>query len=270
MIHKKMQIIQSPQNPLIKELNLIKKGKKGKSKFLLEGLSLIQTAGKSPMLTLNHVLVTEEFMANKKEIINNFKYNEIFTVSHEIIIKLSDSVSPQGIIASATYMIPSIDEIVLSNPPLILLLDGINDPGNLGTIIRTAEAFRADAIFILPNNCHIFSPKVIRATAGSLFHIPIIHCDYNELSEYLKKHNIFLIITDPHSGKESWNVDFNRPIAIALGNEAKGVSGFIKGLKHEKVSIFTKGMAESLNVAMAGSIIFYEAFRQKNKIDPLK
>ncbi|MCX8069380.1 MAG: RNA methyltransferase [Thermodesulfovibrionales bacterium] len=260
-----MKFISSLDNPIIKELTRINKRRKDKSIFLIEGFSLIETALKSKNMILNYLLITKEMIAKTKFLTSNINHEKILCVSDEIIKKLSQSVTPQGVMASVTYRINTLHEITFRDLPFLLILDGINDPGNLGTIIRTSEAFGVDAIIILPNTCDVFSPKVIRATAGSIFHLHIIYCNHYDLKDYLNKKSICLIITEPHSGSQIWNVDFNRPIAIALGNEAKGISTLIKDLRHEKVSIITTGMTESLNVAMAGSIILYEVFRQRVK-----
>jgi len=251
------------KNSLLKNLTKIK-ARKIENSFLIEGFSLIETALKSKRLLLNHLIVTDRIFSRYQGFINGIGNEKIFFVTEEIIKKLSFTKTPQGIIASVTYNSSTLDSIDFKTIPLLLIIDGISDPGNLGSLIRTAEVFGVDALIILPDSCDVFSDKVIRASAGSLFHLPIIFCGYDEIIKYLNTKGFYNIITVPSDGCEIWRFNFNSPLAITLGNESRGISKPMMNSSVYRLTIPIKGNADSLNVAVAGSIILYEIAKQRN------
>ncbi|MDO9288788.1 MAG: RNA methyltransferase, partial [Thermodesulfovibrionales bacterium] len=148
--------------------------------------------------------------------------------------------------------------------PLIVIVEGVQEPGNLGTIIRTADAAGADAVIILEGTCDAFSQKTIRATAGSIFNIPIVYAETDKLLEWLKAKKISLAATSLDAKKSIFNTDLKKPLAFVFGNEAHGVSAEIKKNADVILKIPIFGKAESLNVSASAAICLYEAVRQRS------
>lgn len=266
--------ITSPANPIIREAIKLKekRAKYRHEAFLTEGLHLIEMAISSPSVEIKKVFFTEAFSTKKdgqrllRQIGSRVKsqgQKDIFIqVSDQLLRKLADTETPQGIVAIVSYKTIGLDEINFKGIPFLVVCDGIQDPGNLGTIIRASDAAGADAVIILHGTCDAFMPKTIRSTAGSLFNIPIVYSEAEAIIEYLDSKNIALYATDVHAEESIYEFDFKSPVAVAFGNEAYGVShALLKRAKGLKIPIL--GRAESLNVAMAASVCLYEVVRQR-------
>jgi TrmH family RNA methyltransferase len=146
----------------------------------------------------------------------------------------------------------------------LLIVDGVRDPGNLGTIIRTAHACGVNGVFLIKGTVDQFNPKVLRSAAGSIFHVPVIMLDDTEqIIIDLKKAGINVIISHLQGDKYPFNVDLKEPIAIVVGNEAFGVNPKLADICNNLVKIPMPGNAESLNVAVAAGILMYEVVRQR-------
>jgi TrmH family RNA methyltransferase len=260
--------ITSSANPIIKEALKIKE-KRARFKheaFLIEGPHLIETAMSSSAVEIKKVFFTDEFSAKREGqgLLRQISKRDIDPVetSVSILSKLADTETPQGIVAVVSYKAIGLDEIVFKGAPFLVVCDGIQDPGNLGTIIRASDAAGADAVVILPGTCDAFMQKTIRATAGSLFNVPIVYSEPEALFNYLDSKSIALYAADVHAQVSIYESDLKQPVAIAFGNEAHGVSEvLLKRAKGLKVPIV--GKAESLNVAMAASVCLYEVVRQR-------
>ena len=138
-----------------------------------------------------------------------------------------------------------------------------SDPGNVGTLIRTADAFGADAVILSDDTVELYNPKVVRSTMGSIFHLPIFdETDLEKTLPELKKRNFKILGTDVREGKSLDRVDFSGKICVLIGNEAEGLNKKLLPLLDDIVQIPIRGKAESLNAAVAGGIILYEATRK--------
>jgi TrmH family RNA methyltransferase len=282
--------ITSASNPKIKEALDIK-NKRSKYKhaaFIIEGPHLIETALASGN-KINTVFFTDSFRAKKdgQKILRHLSIKsnknnppsppfskggmggfsgEIFEVTEQIMNKLADTETPQGIIATASYDIKNLEEIRFKSVPLIVAVDRVQEPGNLGTIIRTSDAAGADAVVILKGTCDVFMQKTIRATAGSIFNVPIIYSGADKFIEWLKSNSIMLFATALDSGKSIFDSDLKKPIAFVFGNEAHGVSNEIKRKADLLLKIPIYGKAESLNVSASAAVCLYEAIRQRIRV----
>lgn len=203
------------------------------------------------------------------------KYNCIFRrdtvkyiLSDSVFRGLTDTVNPQGILAVCRKMLLSIDEMFSStNEGTILVLEEIKDPGNVGTIIRTADAFGVRAVFLSENTVDIYNPKVLRSTMGSIFNIPIFNCmNIDSIISKLKSKNITIYGTSLESENYCWIEKLNKDAAFIIGSEAFGISEKTKKSCDVLLKIPMKGSAQSLNAAVASSIVIYEAFRQNEKV----
>mgnify|MGYP000243088569 CR=1 FL=1 len=259
-----MKWIESVENPFIKEIKKIKKQPDGK--IFIEGINLVESALNSPFVQIEKVLFTEQIIKKGISIFEVLQKKDISIagISENISKKISETVSPQGIFAVARYKAQNIIDLSNTNPTFIVILDRIQDPGNLGTIIRASEAFGAEGILITKGTCNPFSGKALRASAGSIFFIPVIEASVMEIKDFILKNRLNFFITDPYGEKLSFKIDFRKPLAIAFGNEASGVSSEIREIKHTSCKILQEGKTESLNVAISSAVLLYEILRQRS------
>jgi len=174
--------------------------------------------------------------------------------------KLLDAAS-QGVVALVEP--PSVKQMVTDNP-LILVIDGVQDPGNLGTILRSAEAFGASGLLLVKGTVNPFNPKVVRASAGSIFRVPFVPgMDEVQLSATLREIGAHLYAAVPNGTKSLADADLTRPCAIVIGSEGRGVSAAFRRMATD-LSIPTSGV-ESLNAAVSAAVLLYEARRQRNQ-----
>lgn len=260
--------ITSPSNPHIRELIHIRnKPVKGQHVlFLIEGMHLLETA-LSAGVAIREVYFTADFSLKKDgqkiQGILSKKGAKMCEVSENILRKLADTETPQGVVSLVAHTPLMLNDLSLKKNPLLTVIDGVQDPGNLGTIIRTSDAAGADAVVLLPGTCDAFMPKVIRSTAGSIFHIPVLHTDASGLMTWLDERGIRLAVTSAGTGKSVFDAELYGPIALLFGNEARGVSEDLRKSADILLRIPVYGKAESLNVAAAAAICLYEAVRQR-------
>jgi TrmH family RNA methyltransferase len=152
----------------------------------------------------------------------------------------------------------------LRDPSLLVVIDGIRDPGNLGTIIRTSDAAGVDAVIVLPGTCDAFMPKAVRSTAGSIFNIPLVYPETDELMGWLRERSIRTLVADVNATLSLYEADLSRSLAFVFGNEAMGVHEKLRCEADARVKIPLSGKAESLNVAISAAICLYEAVRQRS------
>ena len=257
------KIITSMQNATIKQVAslLQKKQRKEQNAFLLEGFKCIQAAVKSgfpiKQLFFEHAVLSELEGQLLIEIAKK-QGTALFQVPQSIINRLSDSKTPQPIVAVLEDFSCKLSEIQLPGNAMVLVLDGINDPGNLGTIIRTADAFGIEGVILNQSCADIFSPKTLRATMGSLFHLPVIVNMPNQAIVTWLQENSFQIAASAADAQLTMQeANFSSRTALIMGSEAHGVSDYFFKQANFKVSIPMKGRAESLNVAIATALLLY-------------
>jgi TrmH family RNA methyltransferase len=257
------QKITSTSNPVIKRA-LQEKKDRGHTTALVEGHRLLEMAFASGAV-IRQVFFTVPYKTRHEGFLQRLskKAEELTETSDQVLAKLSDTETPQGIVAFATYRTVPLSELSLKGNPLIVVCDGIQDPGNLGTIIRTSDAAGADAVVVLPGTCDALMPKVIRATAGSIFNLPVLNSGPGMLVPWLREKAIALLVTDAHASKSLYDTDLRGPLAFVVGNEAGGVSENLKGRADMVLRIPIPGKAESLNVATSAAVCLYEAVRQR-------
>ncbi len=171
---------------------------------------------------------------------------------------LSDTETSQGILAV-------LDDSRLPIPDslnFLLILDQIRDPGNLGTLLRTADAAGVQAVLLSPETTDAFAPKVVRAGMGAHFRLPIHAMTWEEIEQISKSANLQIYLADMN-GQSCWEVDLRQPLALIVGGEAEGASEQARKLANRQISIPMMGKAESLNAAVAGSVLMFEVVRQR-------
>jgi TrmH family RNA methyltransferase len=257
--------ITSLSNPHVKEALTISKRRTGRqSDLLIEGPHPIEIALAS-RTHIRKVFFADSSRAKHAELFAQLSSTdaELMETTSQVLTHLSDTETPQGIAAIASFKFHDLGELSLQVNPLMVICDGIQDPGNLGTIIRTSDAAGADAVVILPGTCDPLLPKAVRATAGSVFAVPLVFTESGVLLQWFKEKAITLFVTDLNASMSLYEADLRRPLAFALGNEAKGISESLRRTGDVPVRIPLLGRAESLNVATSAAICLYEAVRQR-------
>lgn len=230
-----------------------KKTRMNAKRFIVEGYHLVNEASKTNLLEA--IISTDEKELKK---INNVKR---YLVNDAIINKIATTKNPQnilGIVKMLDHNITNLLPIIKGNKTKLIMLDDVNDPGNLGTIIRTAAGLGYDGIIMSPNTVDLYNEKVIRSTQGVMFKIPIIKANLQEVIKLLKKEKVFCIGTALTNAKDVKHITKKDKFAICLGNEAKGISKEVLDNMDENVRIAMKNDVESLNVSIAAGIIMYE------------
>lgn len=255
------KVITSMQNALIKNIVQLQKKKSARKKqglFVVEGIRAVNEIPAS--VEVVHYITTPEV---KAEEIKNLETNKWIVVTEEIYKAISETSSPQGAMAIVKMPEHLLENVTIKENGFYLVLENLQDPGNLGTIIRTAHAFNVDGVFLTKGTVDLYSPKVVRATMSSLFHVPVV-IDY-EISEYmqaLEKANITPYATHlSETAKSIYEVQFKDGVALIIGNEGNGISDEVKKMVKEHIIIPMPGGCESLNASVATSICLYEVMR---------
>ncbi len=252
-----IQEITSSSNRICKHIRALgrKKARLESREYIVEGIKSVRDAV-SAGAPIAFAAVSDEFYAEQE-----FDYPEcdIYVIQKSVFEGLSDTKSPQGIMA--VIRIAS-EDFRAKDGCCYVYCDGINDPGNLGTIIRTADAAGIDGVLLSPDCADVFNPKTVRACMGSVFHVPVfagVSADDKTLESFR-----FLGGALSQDSVDYRDADYTGSVVIVLGNEANGISDAVMD-KCEKVKIPIAGRAESLNVSVAGAVLMYEMYRKRNK-----
>jgi len=182
----------------------------------------------------------------------------VHEVSDEVLGAMADADSPQGVIAVVTDIRPTLEDLLVAKPRLLVFLTHVRDPGNLGTVVRAADAAGADGVLISESSVDPTSPKVVRSTAGSLFHLPIVRdLAIEKTLVLLRDHGIRTLAADGHGTDPLPDADLSGPHAWVMGNEAWGLPEPLRAACDAVVRVPIYGRAESLNLAMAATICLY-------------
>lgn len=251
-----MRIIRSVQNDNVKYCEKLKDKafRRKEQKFILEGKHLVEEALKTDLIEI--IMSTdEEYLESLGDDV------ETFLVTNTIIAKLSNTKNPQNVIGIArmfTNDLRVIKNVVKEEKSSLVMFDEINDPGNLGTLIRTSAALGYDGIILSKNSCDIYNDKTVRASQGSIFKTKIAYANLSEAIPYLKEKGYQLIGTSLKNSSKLEEVKTSDKFVLCLGNEARGISEEVLNLMDQNVKITMHNDVESLNVMVAGSIIMYE------------
>ncbi|OGC92664.1 MAG: hypothetical protein A2142_05060 [candidate division Zixibacteria bacterium RBG_16_48_11] len=244
-----------------------KKSRKSDNSFVVEGTRLTEEALKSSW-NVKELFYSHSFkdsaegqmlldLARRKRI-------EVTEVQEKVVRKMAETQTPQGVVAVVEHRSFDLELFLDQKPAFTLALESLKDPGNLGTIIRTADALGVEGIFLSAQSVELYNPKVVRSSMGSLFHLPIFYpVPILELLHRLKG-DIKIVASLASGGANCKQVDFSDPICLLIGGEAFGLSKEVQALADSKVSIPDYGSAESLNVSVAAGILMYEIAQSKN------
>jgi len=248
--------IESIHNDIIKLIVSLKekKNRDEKSLFVVEGFKQVSEIPKD--WKIKFVLVTEKY--------KDFNIDKLYITTEKIFKKISDTQTPQEILAVVEKK--KFDkETVLSNKGIFVVIDTLQDPGNIGTIIRTAESFGCKGIFISKNSADVYSDKVVRSTMGAIFNIPIVQeCDIVSLVLLMKQRQIKTYAFSLDTNNMLSTFKFENNVALIIGNESKGINKNILDIVDDKIKIDMRGKSQSLNAAVACSVAIYEISKQLN------
>ena len=256
-------MITSSQNPklkLIRSLMGRAKERREANAFVVEGVRLVEEAVDAGW-KFQFALYSDGLSDRGRSLLNKLFSHQIDTeeVAGDLLQKLSDTETPQGILAVLDFTDLSLPE------PLnfVLIPDQIRDPGNLGTLLRTAAATGVQAILLPPETTDPFAPKVLRSGMGAHFRLPIHSMLWDEIEQISQSANLQMYIADM-DGTSCWETDLSQPLALIVGGEAEGVSEQARKLPNKQISIPMAGNVESLNAGVAGSVLMFEVVRQRN------
>ena len=259
-LRPRLRLVESRQNPRVKELRaaLARTGRTPSGLVAIEGEHLIAEAIRS-QLRFDTVFLRHGYQAP-------FALPE--DVEHlllpaDVFSSAGATEQPQGIAAIVHPPEFSLDALFAPPAPLILVLAGLQDPGNVGTLLRSAEAFAATGVLLLPGAASPWNPKALRASVGSAFRVPAINATEPETLNLFDRYRIPAIAAVARGGTPIGEARFTGPCAMLVGNEGGGLSKILLSAAAHRVTIPTPGNVESLNAAIAGSLLLYEASRQR-------
>ena len=257
------ELIESIQNKLVKKIKALqqRKNREKESLFIVEGVRFVQE------IPIDYTIVFYA-VSNTFQKINDISIYEnrsqVFVFSDDVFRTIADTQHTQGILAVCQKKEIELSHFKLKEKGFYILVEKIQDPGNLGTIIRTADACNVDAIFLSKGCVDLYNTKVLRSTMGSLFHIPIF-CNVN-LEKYIdnmKQKNITVFAAHLKAKQYYYTTDLKKGCAFLIGNEGKGISDTVAKKCDKLIKIPMLGQAESLNASVATAVLLYEVVRQR-------
>lgn len=265
-----VKFISSENNSIIKHVKALdlKKQRVKHMQYTVEGLRIVSECIKYKG-DIEYIIYSEDLLniqggSDLLEKVSQEGYT-VYQVPSQLFNKLARTESPQGVLAVVNMKKMTLNDLELKDRDnlFFVILDRIQDPGNMGTIIRTAESANADAVIITKGSVDPYNSKTLRATMGAIFHLPIIQCPDDEWLGYLKRNQVTLIAADLDTDKTYIDIDYNKNIGIIIGNEANGIDPQILENVDERVIIPILGKIESLNASVAAGILIYKAAEEK-------
>ncbi len=257
-------MITSTQNPKLKLVSGLlgrPKERREAGAFVAEGVRLVEEAFASNW-QFRFALYSASLAERGQELVKQLRAAgvEMEEIEPRLLQSVSETETSQGILA-----VLSLTNLPIPNlPTFILIPDQIRDPGNIGSLLRTAVAAGVQAVFLPPETTDAFAPKVVRAGMGAHFRLPIISLAWEEIRRISDSAKLKVILADM-DGRSCWETDFRAPLALIVGGEAEGASQEARKLANKQVRIPMPGGAESLNAAIAGAILIFEIVRQRTE-----
>lgn len=256
-------MISSVQNPKIKRIRLLQTQSRSRKKelaFIIEGVRLLEEALNTCQVP-ELVIYIPDLDPRGQQLVGAFQKHNVLCeeVTQEVIKAASDTETPQGILA----ILPLKPLPLPLESDFLMIADEIRDPGNLGALLRTAQAVGVNGFLLSPGTVDPFSPKVIRAGMGAHFRLPILSCTWEKIRQVTE--GLTVIAADMDEGTRIWDADLSLPLALILGGEAHGPGKYSRDLADTWIHIPMKDGSESLNAAAAGAILMYEILRQRTQ-----
>jgi len=263
--------ITSHQNPRVKDIIKLKnrRTREKTGKTIFEGYRLISRAVEAGFPIEQCYYSPEMFLgSNENELLNNLETSgtQLFKVPDSILQKMSYRDRPEGLIAVSSIKKHTLDNMPIVKNGLYLVVESIEKPGNLGSILRSADASGVDGLIVCEKYTDIYNPNVLRASTGAIFYVPIAECSSQEAIDWLHSNNISTLAATPHAEDTYDNIDMTQSVAIVTGAEQFGLSKLWMENSKIKTRIPMCGQIDSLNVAIATSILLFEAARQRRLV----
>jgi TrmH family RNA methyltransferase len=248
----------NPKIKLVRALQTHRRAREQERLFVIEGVRLAEEASRA-QIAPHLVLHTDPLDARGRAALNQLARlgAPVEIVSPRVMASISDTETPQGLLA----VLPSSFISHPSSFSFALVLDRLSDPGNLGTLLRTAAAAGVQAVFLAPGTVDVYNPKVVRAAVGAHFHLPLVEASWDELRDPLSRLVVWL--AEAREGEAYDRVDWRQPCALVIGSEAEGPSEAARQFTPRRVHIPMPGPTESLNAAVAAGVLLFEVTRQR-------
>jgi TrmH family RNA methyltransferase len=258
-------VITSTQNPKVKYVRALQsqgRFRQEENAFIVEGVRLVEEAFNADW-DAHFVLYSDGLNERGQTLVAAFsdRGTQILHVSHQVMQVASETRTPQGLLA----VFPIHELQVAERLEFVLIPDAVRDPGNMGTMLRTAYAAGVDVVLIPPDTVDVYTPKVVRAAMGAHFHLPLRKLTWQQIGDRCEEIPLKIYLADALSGIPYNQADFRLPIAVIIGGEAEGVGGAAQQLAEERLRIPMPGGAESLNAAVAAGVLLFEVVRQRLK-----
>jgi TrmH family RNA methyltransferase len=256
--------ITSTQNPKVKSLLALEKPRERREQqlFIIEGKREIELALEAGY-KIGNLFFCDDIVSEKELAELTLEDKLLIPVSKEVFDKIAIRESTGGILAVAEQKTHRLAEIKLSKNPLVLILEGVEKPGNLGAVLRTADAAAVDAVIICDPQTDFYNPNVIRSSVGCVFTNQLAAASSEETIEWLRKNNISIFCTYLKASQLYHQTDFTQPSAIVMGTEATGLSDMWVKNSTANIIIPMLGKIDSMNVSNAAAVVVYEAMRQR-------
>lgn len=259
--------ITSAQNPKIKRLLQLQQKSSERRKaglFVVEGIREVERCMEKGYEIDTIFYLNKPMAENISEIIEKNKGIKLFEVSPAIYEKIAYRGSTEGVIAEVKTKDKTLQDLKLSENPLVVVLESVEKPGNLGAILRSADAAGADALIVCDPLTDLYNPNLIRNSTGAIFSVPCIACTSEECIKYLKENNIQILTAQLQDSELYYDTDMKRGTAIVMGTEATGLTDIWRKVADAHIRIPMLGITDSLNVSVSAAILLYEAVRQRS------
>lgn len=262
-----MEIITSAQNPKIKRLLQLQQKSSERRKaglFVVEGIREVERCLEKGYEIDTIFYLNKDLSENVSEIIEKNKGIKLFEVSPAIYEKIAYRGSTEGVIAEVKTKDKTLNDLKLSENPLVVVLESVEKPGNLGAILRSADAAGADALIVCDPLTDLYNPNLIRNSTGAIFSVPCVACTSDECIKFLKKNNIQILTAQLQDSELYYDTDMKCGTAIVMGTEATGLTYIWRKAADAHIRIPMLGITDSLNVSVSAAILLYEAVRQRS------
>lgn len=225
--------------------------------FLVEGVRMFAEIPKDLYL---ETYATEAFFEKNRDLFHDIAFE---LVSEHVLNTITDTKTPQGVVSMVKRLHYTVEDVIRGDHPLIMALENLQDPGNLGTILRTSEGAGVTGILMSKDTVDIYNPKVVRSTMGSIFRIPFLYVENLTQTVADLGRNDFETYSAHLQGKSFYDFDYRKPTIFCIGNEGNGLTDALSEATKYKIKIPMSGKVESLNAATASTVLMYEAMRQR-------
>ncbi|HBU45253.1 MAG TPA: rRNA methyltransferase [Porphyromonadaceae bacterium] len=261
-------LITSLQNPSVKNIVKLAKSRERKEQqlFVIEGARELSLALQSDYIVESVYVCWEMFEKTKYPgVLDSMEEKNVLDISPEVFGKIAYRENSDGVVAIAKPKLHKLEYIKLSANPFVIVLEAVEKPGNLGAILRTADAAAVDAVVVCDPHTDLYNPNVVRSSVGGIFTVQTAVCSSADAAAWLKANNISSYAAELQAAEFYQDIDFRMPSAIVMGTEAEGLTGFWLKNATKRIKIPMRGKIDSLNVSVSTAVLTFEAMRQRGE-----